>query len=427
MFIYSDSPKRFSTSRSIILQTNYRDALIFMSQRPTEKIVTIQDLYSVMDFSAHIRREALSRIKKNREVIKAGEILDSIIALIESSTREGDQFLFDSGNGTTCYIDLTTELMELRRDVTFFKMGLPGLLEDIREHSSVDDRALQDLLQFKPDLFVTDRDGTISHYSNLYGISHQAAYNAKILIDFASHFTTAPVILTSGPMEGPGIRDLSVFPDNEYMLASSKGREYLDGKGNITETPLTSVQKRALDTLNEKIEILLQHPDTAYFRFIGSGFQKKYGQTTIARQDKARSIPEDASLKWKEKIEQLVNEVDRENALFRIEDTGKDIEVHLVKDPMNPGASEFTKGDGLEFILKTGDIHPSGRILIAGDTPSDLPMVDASLRIGLEPLLFLIDYTGVSIPSQKEMGCPVYNLTSVDSFLLLLESYSCKI
>ena len=74
-------------------------------------------------------------------------------------------------------------------------------------------------------------------------------------------------------------------------------------------------------------------------------------------------------------IQQLVRELDREGSFFRLEDTGKDIEIILTVEGRS-GIKEFDKGEGIGFLDEQIDLGLSGGItLVCGDTASDIPMV----------------------------------------------------
>jgi thioredoxin reductase len=79
----------------------------------------------------------------------------------------------------------------------------------------------------------------------------------------------------------------------------------------------------------EAIEELLEKPEFSPFRYIGSGLQYKFGQTTLARQDKNLSIPKTKSIHLKEEVQKLINKTDPKQKYFWLEDTGKDLEIML--------------------------------------------------------------------------------------------------
>ena len=79
-------------------------------------------------------------------------------------------------------------------------------------------------------------------------------------------------------------------------------------------------------------------------------------------------------------VTDIVGEFDPDGSVFRILDTGKDIEIILTVDGEN-GTKDFDKGDGLKFIDSRIDLHlDRGPHLVCGDTESDIPMLKAVLE-----------------------------------------------
>ena len=127
--------------------------------------------------------------------------------------------------------------------------------------------------------------------------------------------------------------------------------------------------------MNQNIVNLTQQEQYNKFTLIGSGLQFKFGQTTIARQDISGAIPAEESLHLLGKIEQIIDEIDPEGQLFRIEDTGKDIEIMLTISDQNKHVKDFDKGDGINFINKKLNLQfEHSNCLVCGDTHSDISM-----------------------------------------------------
>jgi len=124
-----------------------------------------------------------------------------------------------------------------------------------------------------------------------------------------------------------------------------------------------------LDKLNNEIDNLLNNEEYQIFALIGSGFQKKFGQTTIARQDIYNSIPPDISESFFNQIINLVNYIDPTKKYLSIEDTGLDIEIILNINNEDNELKDFDKGDGIEFLDRNIplNINELGAI-ICGDT-----------------------------------------------------------
>jgi hypothetical protein len=82
------------------------------------------------------------------------------------------------------------------------------------------------------------------------------------------------------------------------------------------------------------------------------------------------------------RVSGIVHDIDSEGDSFRIEDTGKDIEIILTieRDDGSEAVSDFNKGDGIAFLDSMYQLNLNeGPNLICGDTSSDVAMVKASL------------------------------------------------
>ncbi len=226
--------------------------------------------------------------------------------------------------------------------------------------------------------FISDRDGTVNNYCGRYRSSHQSIWNAVYLTRFVRSSCTDPIILTSAPLTGDGLLSLSLMPPGSTGYAGSKGREYQDRDGNQSTMDLGENEARSLERLNESLRSLVSQERFRAFAAIGSGLQPKFGETTVARQDIHRSIPESTSEEFLQAVRETVAGIDPDGSVFAIEDTGKDIEITLT---MNGDA--FSKGEGIRFLderLKLG--LAEGPNLICGDTSSDVPMLEEAVRVG---------------------------------------------
>jgi hypothetical protein len=117
----------------------------------------------------------------------------------------------------------------------------------------------------------------------------------------------------------------------------------------------------------------LKREENRIFSLIGSGFQRKFGETAVARQDMHGSVPPAESKRFKGEIRRIVEEHNRDGEFFRLEDTGKDLEIILA---LGDEGRHFDKGDGISFLSGVLDIPLEKKnVLVCGDTFSDLPMV----------------------------------------------------
>lgn len=281
-------------------------------------------------------------------------------------------------------VDLSYEIRELKKDTYYLEHGEDCFINYISKLYNKFDQHVAKGLEFLDGLhfncFITDRDGTTNNYCGHYRSSIQPVYNAVFLSRFASLCTEHPIFITSAPLKNFGIIDVSVNPDNVFIYAGSKGREFLDLDLCEHRAFIDPLKQVKLEELTRRVSELEKKPELEKFFYVGSGFQLKFGQLTIARQDVANSVPEEESVALLGNVTNIVNEIDPEGAVFKIIDTGKDIEIILTVDGDN-GAKDFDKGDGLKFIDSCIDLHlGEGPHLVCGDTVSDIPMLEAVLE-----------------------------------------------
>ncbi|MCP4369952.1 MAG: trehalose 6-phosphate synthase, partial [Deltaproteobacteria bacterium] len=137
---------------------------------------------------------------------------------------------------------------------------------------------------------------------------------------------------------------------------------------------------------------------------IGSGLQFKFGQTTIARQDIRKSIPESESEEFLQKIRTIVRETDPGGNNFKIEDTGLDIEIILTIEDSLSGAKDFNKADAVNFLDDALKLNmKKGPHLVCGDTSSDVPLIEAAME--KTP-----DTWAVFVTENSELSATVTNL-----------------
>ncbi len=281
-------------------------------------------------------------------------------------------------------VDLSYEIRELKKDTYYLEHGEDYFIDYISKLYNKFDDHVRKGLEFLDNLhfncFITDRDGTTNNYCGHYRSSIQPVYNAIFLSRFASLCTDNPIFITSAPLKNFGIIDVSVNPDSVFIYAGSKGREFLDLDLIKHRAFIEPAKQVKFDELAAEVSELEKNPDFEKFFYVGSGLQLKFGQLTIARQDVTNSIDEEESLMLLQNVTNIVRRLDPEGEVFKIIDTGKDIEVILTIDGQN-GAKDFDKGDGLKFIDNRINLRlDRGPHLVCGDTASDIPMLEAVLE-----------------------------------------------
>jgi hypothetical protein len=146
----------------------------------------------------------------------------------------------------------------------------------------------------------------------------------------------------------------------------------------------------------------------------------------VARQDVTGSVAASESLEMLEALRRLVSDLDPAGRWFRLEDTGFDVEIHLV----SAGGEAFDKGDGvrlLEAELPLG--LGAGPALVCGDTSSDVAMLKATARLApLTRAAFVVrpaDPRGDELRGAvREWDPEAVFVPSPEALLLLLDALS---
>ncbi len=346
---------------------------------------TLEELIERMGETLTVRRKAVAEILDAGRFSGPVQPLRDTLSEIEALPHENGRYRLEvSGLGERA-LDLSYETTELHRDIRFLEAGEEALTAELAaDHEGFDDRVREGIeflsgVRFR-NLF-SDRDGTVNNYCARYNTSVQSAYNAIFITRFVKTQVKHAVVLTSAPLADVGIVDMSAMPEGAVILGGSKGREMEDTEGRQHRYEIPEDQAEKLAELNDRLKALLEKPAYRKFSLIGSGFQFKFGQTTVARQDMSGSVDESDSEDFLQTVRALVKEVDPEAHYFRIEDTGKDIEIMLtVASEREDKRRDFDKGDGIRFIDDTLRLGmEQGPNLVCGDTASDVPMVRAAV------------------------------------------------
>lgn len=350
-------------------------------------VTDLKGFYELMALTREVRFEVVTDLFSGRTPWPGAvrSLENALENLRDIPVRDG-KALLDVAAGRAMGVDLGYELGELEKDILYLRSGEEALfrrLEELHPNFADEVRTTTDALRDKRfNCWITDRDGTTNNYCGRYNSSIQSAYNAVFLSRFARSRVKTSVFITSAPLRDPGIVNISVNPENTFIYAASKGRECLDLRGVRRAFPIEESKQALLDAFNEHMEAILEDPAYEIFTLIGSGFQKKFGQTTIARQDITKTISEAESTAFLEKIEAVTAHVDPDGMHFRIEDTGLDVEVILTVDGVDGGngSKDFSKAEGVQFLDTTFALHlPQGPNLVSGDTRSDVPLAEAVL------------------------------------------------
>ncbi|MCG8342559.1 MAG: trehalose 6-phosphate synthase [Chlorobiales bacterium] len=351
-----------------------------------QPIRSFKDLFHLKALTRKIRSPIVKNIFSARVInLRSIESLKNARRSLEDVYfRDYETSIIHIDDMHSINVDLSYEIRELKKDTYYLEHGEDYFIDYIGKLYNKFDQHVRRGLEFLDNLhfncFITDRDGTTNNYCGHYRSSIQPVYNAIFLSRFASLCTDNPIFITSAPLKNFGIIDVSVNPENVFIYAGSKGREFLDLDLTEHRAYIDPVKQVRFEELAAKVSELEKNPELEKFFYVGSGFQLKFGQLTIARQDVANTIAEEESINLLHNVTNIVREIDPDGSVFRILDTGKDIEIILTIDGQN-GTKDFDKGDGLKFIDSRINLRlDKGHHLVCGDTASDIPMLEAVLE-----------------------------------------------
>ncbi|MFO8055285.1 MAG: hypothetical protein R6U19_09025 [Bacteroidales bacterium] len=381
----------------------------------------IEALEQTVPARKQLTRDFLSGKKPDSRALNT---LRATLDALQNIPRRGNELLLQLETGKPLQTEAEYEITELEKDLMFFEKGEDAFYRYLAESYTNFQQELNMGFSFLEGVpvqnFITDRDGTVNNYCARYNTSIQPAYNAVFLSRYASRVRHS-ILLTSAPLRHKGLADISVLPDNRFILAGSKGREYLDTEGQQGNLPISRAKQEILDRLNHKLSKLLAAERYAIYTRIGSGLQLKFGQTTIARQDINHSISDHESAHFLEKVTSIVRETDPEQNMLVIEDTGLDIEIILTTEPSeNEQIKDFNKGDGISFLNKALELQlHKGPNLICGDTASDIPMIEKSLKLTPDTLVIFVT-TDKNLQKKVKKICKKYIFVSKPDILITL-------
>ncbi|MFO8087865.1 MAG: hypothetical protein R6T91_08735 [Bacteroidales bacterium] len=390
------------------------------------KITTYEDFIEKIHSTIKPRR-LLTTACLNHQQLSQPHInsLANTLSEIQQIPAVGNHRILPSANGESIKFSIDYEQEELKKDLYFFHQGQEAFME--KYQTQKDQKEIRDGVQFlqrysdqKITSFITDRDGTINNYCTRYNTSVQSAYNAVLLTEFAATRKNA-LILTSAPLSNIGLRELSVAPEHHFILAGSKGREYMfnDMMGHQA---LSDNEKLIMEQLNQDLNQLVKRKKYRIFTRIGSGLQYKFGQTTIARQDIHYSIDQKKSDSFLKEVQKIVSQYNQEKTSLIIEDTGLDIEIILTTPATEKGPTkDYDKGNGLAFLHQALQLDLSHDItLICGDTFSDLPMLDYSVSVNKNTLAIFVTESKKLQEEVRKITSRCYFVTKPDNLIFLL-------
>ncbi len=335
---------------------------------------TIEEFYRIIKKTRVVKLKILKAILNERKIKKQDiDFLRKALFIFESIKKKNGKYFLFTKDGEKINLRLDYEINELKKDLIYLEKGKKALLRYLSKINNSFFKEVENGFKALKDkritTIITDRDGTINNYAGRYKSSIQSIYNAVFLTNFVSSKVKNAVVLSSAPLNE--LIGVSIASKNLIVYAGSNGRELLINKNKKTY-PIAAKKRELLNLLAKRIEKLTLKREYKKFLLIGSGFQHKFGQLTIARQDIYNSIDEKMSKVFLKKIKKEVKSIDPQGKNLGVRDTGLDIEITLT---LSKGGKlkEFNKGSGTEFIINT--LHLKTRdILVCGDTESDFDM-----------------------------------------------------
>uniref|UniRef100_A0A914LXU2 Trehalose-6-phosphate phosphatase helical bundle domain-containing protein n=1 Tax=Meloidogyne incognita TaxID=6306 RepID=A0A914LXU2_MELIC len=237
-------------------------------------------------------------------------------------------------------------------------------------------------------IMITDWDGTMKDYCSQYVTNLQPIYSALSMAIFSNKCTRVTAVLTAGPLRGPGILDLTALPkDGPVVFGGSWGREWwLDGKRVVHEEGISDAGMDALERLSDEMSRLLQKQEFSHFGLIGSGVQRKVDRLTLGVQTVCKHVSPDLSMKYQEEVKERLHRVDPNEEILHF-DPSTELEVEVV---VHSDGIIWNKANGIDHLIQTiSDTIEKDKVLICGDTHSDLPMVVHALEKNKKGAMFI--------------------------------------
>ncbi|GMT04294.1 hypothetical protein PENTCL1PPCAC_26468, partial [Pristionchus entomophagus] len=375
---------------------------------------TVDDFKEELYQMQKARREIVQAIRKcGTPDEKHVSILRSTLAILEDSRTDADskRNITNNAASQSFTIVIRDEIIGLKKDIAYLEqlmavdsaenrslhsvfdtVQLPQILapyhqvsekrfyEEVENVITFLNHLIDNSLSVQP-MFITDWDGTMKNYCAQYATNLQPVYSAIGMSEFASRHTRLSAVLTAGPLIGPGILDLTSLPveDGPIIFSGSWGREWMLGRKRVVyDDEISDEGHVALDRLSDEMGSLLEANEYSQFRLVGSGVQKKVDRLTLGVQTVFNQVDRDLSVRYQDAVRERMHRVDPNQQVLVFE-AANDLEVEVC---LHSGTGTvWNKANGVERLLEaTKNDLKEGRVLIAGDTASDLPMVEYAMK-----------------------------------------------
>nr|CDQ00687.1 BMA-TPS-1, isoform d [Brugia malayi] len=409
------------------------------------EVKLLADFYQLMDKTCQVRRQIAERVLKGIAIRAHFSVsLENAKASLENSCVHHTHTLIletaaagddsdEGGQHMTAKFDITNELAELENDLEFLRFIQSDEINNVEQfvmtlasyHPSgqtafVDEVNKAFALLTEGDHFqhfFTDRDGTLKSYSCSYPASIQPAYSAVIQAQFARRCAQFCAIVTTSPLMHIGVLNVSTMPEGYYAYGASAGREwYLNPSLQFKDDSVNDADLALLTSVFERLEELLEQPEYRNFTWIGSGLQRHYGHITIARQDVNYSVPKHRSSLLYQAVCKIVNEVDPMATTLTLREGEFDLKIFtkVALSEVNSATAKisgriFNKGHGIRLIKsKMGLKLNCGKILVCGDSETDLPMLEECLLCSPANVYTIWVTTNPQLQEKVRSLCGIY-------------------
>jgi len=298
----------------------------------SQRLISLNDLTRLMAHVADLRRAAVAAVMAGRPIPEdaPAQLAHALTELHKAVGRDHVVELI-RGDDVSLRLNLAEEIRQLENDAVYLEDGREALLKRLGKHrSGLRDavrRGLKIIAGESVNALLCDCDALFRPASQRLRTAVQPAWNAVAACRFAMARCRKPVLWSEAPLTGPGIVERATVPPHTFAYAASLGRQWQDADGNQGQAPLSPEKTALLDAINERLAALMADPAWLAFTYVGAGLQFRRGETSIARQDPADSINEDASRALLEHVHDVVDAVDPERRHFRVGDDGRDITV----------------------------------------------------------------------------------------------------
>jgi predicted metal-dependent enzyme (double-stranded beta helix superfamily) len=372
---------------------------------------SVDEFKSFMYQMQDARRKIVSAVLQNENEFDENlikQLKEVHNQLTDESTNDYQREMIVSSATSKFSVNVKDEIVGLEKDIAYLELLLAAKnenstnsLNDARRHVNLAEilasfhpishkkfmEETEDTARFlrlfiqsyddtgKKPILITDWDGTMKDYCSQYATNLQPTYSAIGMANFASVFTRLTAVLTAGPLRGPGILDLTSLPiDGPILFSGSWGREWwMRGKRLVHKDDISMEGIVALHRFKDEMNELLSSTEYSQFELVGSGVQSKVDRLTLGVQTVFNHVHPELSERYQDAIRERMHRVDPDEQILHF-DPSTELEVEVV---VHNDGTTWNKADGVAMVIeKCGDsLEGPGKVLICGDTASDIPMV----------------------------------------------------